>query len=235
MRASLAALVLALAVLPARAEDELCARKITVVGRAQSVRAPDFAEITIGVETKAPGAAAALDAASKAVEGIVALGRELGVPAGDMGTSAVVLDAATRVVTRPNGTSSSEADGYRATNAVTVRLAEMGRLGDFLRRALEAGANRIDAIGFGLTDPDKVEADLQVAAAQDARTRASALAEAVGSKLGPLCSLSTVGAPQALRMAAPMAAKAAPGRRVPIAAGSISSGAEVSASFAVLP
>jgi hypothetical protein len=36
-------------------------------------------------------------------------------------------------------------------------------------------------------------------------------------------------------MAAPMAAKAAPGRRVPIAAGSISSGAEVSASFAVLP
>lgn len=235
MRAALAGLALALSVLPARAEDELCARKISVVGRAQSVRAPDFAEISVGVETKAPGAAAALDAASKAVEGIVALGREIGVPAGDIGTSAVVLEAATRAVTRPNGTTSSEPDGYRAANAVTVRLADMGRLGDFLRRALEAGANRIDAIGFGLNDPDKAEAELQVAATRDARTRAAELAEAVGAKLGPLCALSTGGGPQPLRMAAPMAAKAAPGRRVPITAGTIGSSAEVSASFAVLP
>ena len=234
MRAALPLLLLALTGLPARADDA-CERKVSVVGRAQSVRAPDFAEITVGVETKAPNAAAALDAASKAVEGVVALGREIGVPPGDIGTSAVVLEPASRAVTRPNGTTSSEPDGYRAANTVTVRLADMGRLGDFLRRALDAGANRIDAIGFGLTDPDKVEAELQVAAAKDARARAADLAEAVGAKLGPLCSINTGGGPQPLRMAAPMAAKAGSGRRVPIAAGSISSSAEVSASFAILP
>lgn len=235
MRAALAGIALALASLPARAEPDPCARSIHVTGRAQSVRAPDFAEITVGVEAKAPNPGAALDTASKAVESIVALGRDLGVPAGDIGTSAVVLEPTTRMVANPNGTSSSVPDGYRAVNTVSVRLAEMGRLGDLLRRALDGGANRIDSIGFGLSDPNRVEAELQVEAAKDARTRAVDLATAVGAKLGPLCSLQAVREPTVLYRSAPMAAKATSGRRVPIAAGTINSSAEVTASFAILP
>ncbi|MFK5599382.1 SIMPL domain-containing protein [Methylobacterium sp. HMF5984] len=217
--------------LPARAEDEACRRGISVTGRAHAIQAPDFAEVTIGVEARAGNAAAALDVTSKGVAGIVALGRDLGIPAGDVGTAAVVLEPATRTVTRPNGTSQDEPDGYRASNRVTVRLADMGRLGDLLRRALEAGANRIDSIGFGLTDPDRVEAALQVEAARNARTQAASLAEAVGAHLGGLCSLSTS------RTAVPMAmqasrAAAAP-KRVPIEAGTIGSSAEVTATFAI--
>ncbi len=238
MRLARAALALAaaLAGLPARAEDGPCARLISVVGRAEAARAPDFAEVTVGIETKAASAAAALDAASKAVAGVMALGGELGVPPGDIGTAAVSLEQSTRAVIHPSGASTSEPDGYRATNAVTVRLADMGRLGELLRRALDAGANRIDAVGFGLTEPAKLEAELQVAAAKDARARAASIAEAAGAKLGPLCSLTPGGGPQALRMAAPMAARAAKANpRVPLAAGTIQTSAEVTASFAVLP
>ncbi len=65
---------------------------------------------------------------------------------------------------------------------------------------------------------------------------AEALAEALGTKLGPLCTLSTQGGapfPMANRaLAAPMPAK---GRRVPIEAGTIQLSSEVSASFAVAP
>jgi hypothetical protein len=235
VRAALAGLALLLVAAPARADDA-CAHTIGVTGRAASARAPDFAAVTVGVETKAQSPAAALDAASKAVAGVVALGRELGVPEGDIGTSAVVLEAATRAVTRPNGTVESQPDGYRAANAVTIRLADMGRLGDLLRRALDAGANRIDSIGFGLNDPEKVDAELQVAAARDARARAAELAEAVGAKLGRLCSLSGSGSavPPPMPMAAQARMKApAPGRRVPLAAGAIESRSEVQASFAV--
>ena len=235
MRAALAGVALLLAAAPARADDA-CDHTISVTGRAASSRAPDFAEVTISVETKAPNPAAALDAASKAVAGVVALGRDLGVPEADIGTSAVVLEAATRTITRPNGTVESQADGYRAANAVTIRLADMSRLGDLLRRALDAGANRIDAIGFGLKEPEKVDAELQVAAAKDARARAAELAEAVGTKLGRLCSLSgsDSAAPPPMPMAAQARLKApAPGRRVPIAAGTIESRSAVSASFAV--
>jgi uncharacterized protein YggE len=237
VRATLAGLMFAAVVAaPVHADDSACKRHISVVGRAVETRAPDFAEVTIGVEARGATAAAALDAASKAVTGISAQARTLGVPPADIGTAAVTLQAATRAVVRPGGSSTEEPDGYRASNLVTVRLADMDRLGDLLRQALDSGANRIDSVSFGLRDPDKAESTLQVAAARDARSRAEALADALGTKLGPLCTLSTQGGapfPMASRaLPAPMPAK---GRRVPIEAGTIQMSSEVSASFAVAP
>jgi len=230
-------LLLALVPIRAQADDAECKRRISVVGRAAETRAPDFAEVTIGIEARGATPAASLDAASKAVAGISAQARALGVPPADIGTAAVTLQAGTRSVTRPGGVVTEEPDGYRAGNAVTVRLADMDRLGDLLRQALDSGANRIDGVSFGLRDPDKAEAALQVAAARDARTRAEALAEALGAKLGPLCTLGNAGAgapypPLNRALAAPMAAK---GRRVPIEAGTIQLSSEVSATFAVAP
>jgi uncharacterized protein YggE len=237
VRAALAGVLLIAALSTgARADDSACARHISVVGRAAEARVPDFAEVTVGIEARAPDAAAALDAASKAVTGVSAQARALGVPAADIGTAAVSLQAATRSVARPGGGLTEEPDGYRASNFVSVRLADMDRLGDLLRQALEAGANRIDGVGFGLRDPDKLDATLQVAAARDARSRAAALADALGVKLGPLCTLGPAGGtPYALAnraLAAPMAAK---GRRVPIEAGTIQMSSEVAATFAVTP
>ena len=238
MRAFLAGLVLLSAVPgPARADDDACKRHISVVGRAAEARAPDFAEITVGIEARGATPAAALDAASKAVAGVSAQARALNVPPADIGTAAVTLQAGTRSVTRPGGLVTEEPDGYRAGNLVTVRLADMDRLGDLLRQALESGANRIDGVSFGLRDPDKAEAALQVAAARDARTRAEALAEALGARLGPVCVLTTAGAGapgmvMSRAMPAPMSAK---GRRVPIEAGTIQLSSEVSATFAVAP
>ncbi|MCJ2006607.1 MULTISPECIES: SIMPL domain-containing protein [unclassified Methylobacterium] len=221
---------------PARADDA-CARRITVTGRAQATQAPDFATVVIGVEAKAPNAAAALDASSQAVGGVVALAGRLGVPTGDVGTAAVVLEPATRTVTRPDGTRQEQPDGYRATNRVSVQLADLGRLGDLLRQALDTGANRIDAITFGLKDPLAVENRLRVEATRDARSQAQALAEAAGAKIGGLCQLA-VGhgqlpdAAQAFRFSAGSRFDA---KRVPIEAGLIASQAEATASFAVEP
>ena len=236
MRAILACAILATLAARAQADDSDCKRRISVVGRAAETRAPDFAEVTVGIEARGATAAAALDAASKAVAGVSAQARALGVPPADIGTAAVSLQVATRSVTRPGGAVTEEPDGYRAGNMVSVRLGDMDRLGDLLRQALDSGANRIDGVSFGLRDPDKAESALQLAAARDARVRAEALADAVGAKLGPLCTLSTGGAaptPMMSRaLAAPMPAK---GRRVPIEAGTLQLSSEVSANFAVLP
>ncbi|MCJ2085940.1 SIMPL domain-containing protein [Methylobacterium sp. E-005] len=236
MRVVLAgALLIAALSAGARADDSACTRQISVLARAAEARAPDFAEVTMGIEARAPNAAAALDAASKAVAGVSAQARALGVPATDIGTAAVSLQADTRSVARPGGLA-EEPDGYRASNLVSVRLADMDRLGDLLRQALDAGANRIDGVSFGLRDPDTLDAALQVAAARDARARAVALADALGVKLGPLCTLGPAGGapyPMANRaLAAPMAAK---GRRVPIEAGTIQMSSEVAVTFAVAP
>lgn len=76
MRAGLAGLLL-LALLPARAhaDDDACKRRISVVGHAAEARAPDFAEVTVGIEARGATPAAALDAASKAVAGVSAQAR----------------------------------------------------------------------------------------------------------------------------------------------------------------
>ncbi|MGU3668249.1 SIMPL domain-containing protein [Methylobacterium sp. A49B] len=235
MRAALACAILAAMAARAQADDSACKRQISVVGRAAETRAPDFAEVTVGIEARGATAAAALDAASKAVAGLSAQARALGVPPADIGTAAVSLQAATRSVTRPGGAVTEEPDGYRAGNMVSVRLGDMDRLGDLLRQALESGANRIDGVSFGLRDPDKAELALQLAAARDARVRAEALADAVGAKLGPLCTLSTGGAAPMPVMSRALAAPMPKGRRVPIEAGTLQLSSEVSASFAVMP
>lgn len=237
MREAALALALGLAALSggAAADEAPCRRHVSVTGHASSAQAPDFAEIAIGVEAKAASAGAALDAASKAVAGVSALARDAGLSPADIGTAAVTLRPATRTVARPGGGVTEEPDGYEAGNVVRLRLSDMGRLGDLLRRTVESGANRIDSITFGLRDPDGAAAALQVAAAKDARNRAAALAEAVGAKLGPLCTLTALNGaapPMPLRT---MAVAAPKGRSVPVEAGTIESSAAVNAVFALDP
>lgn len=226
------ALLLAALTAPAAAETP-CPRHVSVTGHAASAQAPDFAEIAVGIEARGASPANALDAASKAVAAIGALARDAGILPADIGTAAVTLRPATRTVPRPGGGVAEEPDGYEATNVVRLRLADMGRLGDLLRRTVETGANRIDSISFGLRDPDGVVASLQAAATRDARNRAGALAEAVGAKLGPVCTLNALDAPAALPMMRTMAAPK--GRPVPVEAGTIESSASVNAVFALEP
>ena len=234
MRALPAALLAMALSVPAVAAEPACPRHVSVTGHASAAQPPDFAEIAVGVEAKGATAPTALDAASKAVAGLSALAREAGIATADIGTAAVTLRPATRSVARPGGMT-EEPDGYAASNVVRLRLAEMGRLGDLVRRMVETGANRIDGITFGLRDPDAVFAGLQAAAARDARTRAAALAEAVGAKLGPPCTLTASGGEPAPPMMRAMAAPAARGRPVPVEAGTIDTQASVTAVFALEP
>ena len=232
MRAAPLALLVSLIGGAALADDSApCARHVSVTGHASSSQAPDFAEIAVGVEAKGANAASALDAASKAVAGISAIARDAGLSPAEIGTAAVSLQAVTRTVNRPGGIT-EEPDGYAATNVVRLRVGDMARLGDILRRTLDSGANRIDGITFGLRDPDAARAALQVTAAKDARARAAALAEAAGAKLGSLCTLTALdGGPAPYAMRAMAASPKA--RPVPVEAGTIESAASVSATFAL--
>jgi uncharacterized protein YggE len=212
--------------------------RISVVGRARSESAPDFAAVEIGVEAKGATPAAALDAASAAVRAVLTLAAEFKVPEADLRTSAVTLQPVTRSIRQPDGSFAEKPDGYRATNSVRVRLSDMARLGDLMRRALDGGANRIDGVGFGLRDPEAAEAAMRGAAMKDARAQAEQLAQAAGVNLGRVVSIQSpatgTAPPMAFAAPAPMRAKRG-GTPVPLVAGTIETGAEVSATFAIAP
>ncbi|KQP50597.1 SIMPL domain-containing protein [Methylobacterium sp. Leaf106] len=237
-RAAAASLALALAI-PALADDDKAKHesRILVTGRARAETPPDFASVEIGIEAKGATPAAALDGASSVARALIALSAGFGVGESDIGTTAVTLTQGTREVRQPDGSITEKPDGYRAANSLRVRLADMGKLGELMRKALDAGANRIEGVAFGLKDPNAAEATVQVAAMKDAMAQAGRLAEAAGVKLGPPLSIQTTpqggGMPMAMA-AAPMRSKRS-GVPVPLAAGTIETSAEVSASFAILP
>ncbi|MFJ7437491.1 SIMPL domain-containing protein [Methylorubrum thiocyanatum] len=228
-------LLLLAAASPAAADDE--SGRIRVIGRASQEVAPDFASVEIGVESRGATPAAALDAASQAAKGIVATAKEMGVAEADIGTSAVTLQPRIKNVRLPDGTMGEREDGYTASNRVRVRLAEMGRLGDLMRRTLDSGANRIQGISFGLRDPAAADAAVQVAAVKDAKAQAERIAEATGVKLGSVIAIDSpprTESPRPMPYGLAMKAAAPRGRTaVPVVAGSIETSAEVDAVFAI--
>lgn len=239
-RAAAAALALAaLSGLPAPsfADEVRAPGTISVVGRARSETPPDFASVEIGVESRGATPAAALDATSEAARRIVALAGEFKLGEGDVGTTAVTLQPVTRTVEQPDGSEAEKPDGYRASNQVRLRLSDMGRLGELMRRALDAGANRIESVSFGLKDPEAVEAALRIAALKDAMAQAARLAETAGTRLGRVVSIQSPppreAAASTMPFPMPMRAKARGATPVPLVAGSIEASAEVAASFAV--
>ncbi|WP_431310970.1 SIMPL domain-containing protein [Methylobacterium nigriterrae] len=234
-------LLLACAAGPTRAEDApaLADGLIQVVGRARSETAPDFASVEIGIEARGATPAAALDATSEAARKVIALAAGFGVGEADIGTTAVTLEPVTRTVRQPDGSVTERQDGYRAANRVSLRLADMGRLGELMRRALDAGANRIEGVAFGLKDPEAAESAVRVAAMKDASAQAARLAEAAGVRLGRVVSIQSpprIAIPPVLMAAAaPMRAKGRGGVPVPLVAGTIGASAEVAATFAIAP
>ena len=238
--APLIALALLGSVGDARAEEKPGSGegRIHVVGRAHAEVVPDFAAVEIGVEARGASPAVALDGASAAAKAILALAGEFKVPEADLGTSAVTLQPVTRSIRQADGSVAEKPDGYRAGNTVRLRLADMARLGELMRRALDGGANRIDGVGFGLRDPEAAEAAMRSAAMKDARAQAERLAEAAGVTLGRVVSIqspaSASAPPMALAAPAPMRAKRG-GAPVPLAAGTIETGADVAATFAIAP
>lgn len=228
-------LLLLAAASPAAADDE--SGRIRVIGRASQEVAPDFASVEIGVESRGATPAAALDAASQAAKGIVATAKEMGVAEADIGTSAVTLQPRIKNVRLPDGTMGEREDGYTASNRVRVRLAEMGKLGELMRRTLDSGANRIQGISFGLRDPAAADAAVQVAAVKDAKAQAERIAEATGVKLGSVIAIDSpprTESPRPMPYGLAMKAAAPRGRTaVPLEAGSIETSAEVDAVFAI--
>lgn len=239
LRRALTVLIVPACLGTARAEEArgLQEGRIAVIGRARAETAPDFATVEIGVEAKGATPAAALDAASASARGIIALAADFKVTEADIGTTAVTLQPVTRTIRQSDGGMTEKPDGYRAANTVRVRLSDMGRLGELMRRTLDSGANRIDGIGFGLRDPDAAEAAVRMAAMKDARVQAENLAKSAGVTLGQVVSIQSPpsgnGQPY-LAAAAPMRAKRG-GAAVPLVAGSIETGAEVAAIFAIVP
>lgn len=221
------AVVAALTTLPAWAESG----RITVIGHATIEAVPDYASVQVGVGSKGPNPAGALDANSAAVERVIAIVKEFGIGPADLGTSSVSLTQVVKSVRGPDGTT-ERPDGYRAENNIRIRLRDFARLGDLMRKVLDGGANAIEGVTFGLSNPGAVEIRAGEDAVRDAAARAKTLAEAAGVRLAAIESMvsppRTTGSVAFPAPPSPMRrVMAESGKRVPLEAGTIEVSSDV--------
>ena len=157
-------------------------RALTVTGSGSATGAPDLALVRLGVQTSDEDVIVAFtrsnDITARIIEALLALGVERK----DIQTSGLSLRQ-----DRPYDPYSDIEDGtivYWAQNSLSVALRDISLVGEALGASVEAGANSIDRLSYGITDPTALEDSARELAVADARNRAEHLAALTGMQLG---------------------------------------------------
>jgi hypothetical protein len=181
--------------------------------------APDMATINLGVNTEAPTAAAALQANATQMTRVIAALRKAGVADRDIQTSGLNLNAQYDYVQNEP----PKLRGYQAANQVTVTVRDLSKLGQAVDATVGAGANQVNGISFGLSDPSAAEDAARRQAVKALAAKANLYAAATGYKLSRLVTLSEGGgysSPPPVPMYA--VARMAKDESTPIAGGQLS-------------
>ena len=226
--AALLALTLVIPTGTASAEEALPTLTMNGVGSAQI--APDMAEITLGVITEAKDAAKAHgDNAAQAAR-VQAAVKALGVAERDIQTTR--YDFSPIYDVKDNGRSVTT--GYTVTNAIVVKVRNLANVGKVIDAALANGANRVDSLEFSASDPSAAKNAALADAARDARSKADAVARALGVRIVRILNVYADAQSPAPRNFMPMMmAKEAYDAGTPISAGELSFEASVNISYVI--
>ncbi len=214
--------VVSLAPLPSFAIDKL----VTVTGEATVAVAPDAAMIRIGVSSQDKTAREASDANAKQMTAVLAAIKGNNIAERDIQTSRLSLQPQYD----PNKSGTARLTGFQATNQVTVRIRDIGKLAAVLDSAIGAGANEMSGIEFIVSEQSKLLDRARDDAIVDAHRKAELYAKAAGAKLGHVVAISEEGsAPQQRPMQALRAGA------VPISPGEQTLTAVVTVSYELTP
>jgi uncharacterized protein len=187
-------------------------RQITVVGSGEVKVTPDQATVQIGVQTEGATSSEAMSANNTQMTALIERLKQLGIAEKDIQTSNFSISPTYnndgRTIT-----------GYQTSNMVSVTIRDIAQTGELLDQVVQAGANMVWGISFGIGDPQAQQAAARDAAIADARVRAEAMAKAAQGSVGQVLTITeSIGSvPQPLMMAGNARAEAADA--APIATG----------------
>lgn len=197
----------------------------TVSGR------PDTAQIGIGVTSEDASATRALQANSRDMQRVLAVLKAHGIAGNDMQTHG--FSVAPYYRPEKQGEPPRLA-GYRVTNRVAATVRKLDDLGTLLDALVKGGANTIDGISFGVTEPAALFDEARREAVADARRRATLYAAAAKVKLGEIVYIqeqrATTPRPMQVGMAMLQTREA-----VPVATGELEFRVDIAVRFAIRP
>lgn len=186
----LAAILPAVTLSSAKAEEVRMPRTVTVSATGQAFAEPDLARVQTGVVSEAGTAREALSANNAAMTQLIAGLKENGIEAKDIQTSGFHLNPR---YTHPGDGQPPLIDGYQATNNVEVTVRKLDTLGTVLDKLVTLGANQMNGIAFDVTAAETLRDAARKNAIANARRRAELFAEAAGAKVGKVVTINEGG------------------------------------------
>ncbi|MGH6879212.1 MAG: SIMPL domain-containing protein [Rhizomicrobium sp.] len=206
-------------------------RTLTVSGEGHVKAVPDEAQLSAGVVTEARKAASAVAANAKAMNGVFAALRRLGIPNASIQTQDFSVSPQTSG--DRSGNAGQKITGYQVSNKVSVTVDDSAKVGPALDALVASGANSLGDISFTIRNPKPLLAEARADAMKDAIARAHTYAAAGGFALGPILAVSEAGVetPQPMTAAPMMRMMAA--APTPVAAGEDRVSAAISVTFEI--
>jgi uncharacterized protein len=216
---------------PALAQSDF-APAISVTGEASISVPPDLAQLDAGVASDGKTAREASEANNTAMAKALAALKTAGIEDKDFQTSRLSLQAQYA----PNRSGPTAIVGYRASNRVTVKLHDVGKVASVIDALVGAGANDIGNVNFTVSKASELLDQAREKALADARRKAEIYAKAAGVTLGAPLSIAEEGAPTPVFRAKMMpAAPMAMGAPTAIAQGEETLSVSVAVSWGIKP
>lgn len=190
--AGLSALILAGAAASAQAQETpvvadsmFRATTLSLSAHGESKVAPDKATISLGVQTDAPTAQAAIAANAEKMSRVIAALKKGGLSDKEIQTSNLSLNP--QYVYQEN--LPPRLTGYQANNQVIITVRELSRLGRIVDATVNAGADNVGGVSFGIEDSTEAENAARLEAVRDLRAKADLYAQATGYRVARLVTL----------------------------------------------
>ena len=150
--------------------------------------APDLAVVRLGVAEEARTAREAQSTVNIAARAILDAVRGLGIAERGVQTVRLVLSPI-YPPRRPGDPEESRIVGYRASTTVSVRVEDIGLVGQVIDAVLNAGANQLEGVSFGVQDDQSTRQQALRQAIAEARGKAEVMADALGVSLDAIISV----------------------------------------------
>ena len=215
-------------VTPTAAETMFKATTFNLSAMGETRVAPNMASISLGVMTEGKTAAEALAANATRMTAVMATLKKAAIAEKDIQTSNLSVNPQYRYVENQ----APVLIGYQVSNQVTIVVRDLKKLGAAVDATVTAGANQVNGISFGLSDPSAAENAAREAAVRALTAKADLLARATGYRILRLVTLSEGGgySPQPMPMVA-MAMRSEAKDASPISGGELSVRIDITAVY----
>lgn len=156
---------------------------ITTQGTGIVTGAPDTVTIVLGVQTQAAQAAPAMAENAELAAALIQTIKDQGVDDQDITTMNLSV--------QPNYQPAGTIDGYTVTNQVQATLRDIARSGDLIDAAAGAAGDaiRVQNLTFSIDDDSDLRAQARAKAVTQAQAQAQQIADAAGTQLGAVQSI----------------------------------------------